>query len=321
MLALTSATGKLGSAVLDAILENKLIEESKLVVCTSSDPSDKRFDALRERKITVRYNNFDEPESLKRAFTGCSKLFLVSTPRISMDYNNAPLWAGREAHHRAAIEAAIEAGVKHVYYTSLAFANPSKAGVMRAHIRTEMYLNDLADQGRIDYTIIREGLYNESWPLYFGYYFGLQDENRQEVIVATGDGPISWTAIADMAFGTAKIITAPSDAWKEKTLYLAQRKTWSLEDIARLVSKFQCRDIHLKIVSRKEYEDHYVASGIERASVEWWSTTYDALRDGECDIKDDTLEKLLQEAGRKPKTLDETIAKMLNREGGSHTAA
>lgn len=33
MLALTSATGKLGSAVLDAILENSLIEPKELVVC------------------------------------------------------------------------------------------------------------------------------------------------------------------------------------------------------------------------------------------------------------------------------------------------
>lgn len=33
MLALTSATGKLGSAVLNAILENNLIEPKNLVIC------------------------------------------------------------------------------------------------------------------------------------------------------------------------------------------------------------------------------------------------------------------------------------------------
>jgi uncharacterized protein YbjT (DUF2867 family) len=230
-----------------------------------------------------------------------------------MDYNDAPL--GREAHHRAAIDAAIKAGVKHIYYTSLAFANPSKAGVMRAHIRTEKYLNELADQGKVDHTIIREGLYNESWPLYFGYYFRLHDEKRPQVVVA-GDGPISWTAIADMAFGTAKIVTAPSDVWKGKTVYLAQNKTCSLEEIARQVSSSQGRDIRLKTVSRKEYEDHYVVNGTDRASVEWWSTTYDALKDGECDIKDDTLEAMLREAGRKPKAIDETIAEMLGEKGG-----
>ncbi|KAJ4297994.1 hypothetical protein N0V90_005893 [Kalmusia sp. IMI 367209] len=314
-IALTSATGKLGSAVLNAILDNELIDPAELVACTSSDPLDERFDALRDRKVTVRYNNFDESASLQRAFAGCSKLFLVSTPRISMDYNDAPLWKGREAHHRAAIDAAVKAGVKHIYYTSLAFGNPSKAGVMRAHIRTEKYLNELADQGKIDYIIIREGLYNESWPLYFGYYFKLRDEKRQEVLIA-GDGPISWTAIADMAFATAKIVTAPSEAWKGKTVYLSQSKAWTLNDMARMVSREQGEDVKVSIVSRKEYEDHYASKGTERASVEWWSTTYDALQDGECKISDPTLETLLQEAGRVPKSLDTTIAEMLERTDG-----
>ena len=72
-----------------------------------------------------------------------------------MDYNDAPLWQGREKHHRAAIDAALEAGVKHIYYTSLGFSNPSKAGVMRAHIRTEEYLHNLEKEGKVKVTIIR----------------------------------------------------------------------------------------------------------------------------------------------------------------------
>ena len=61
---------------------------------------------------------------------------------------------------------------------------------MRAHIRTEAYLHDLAQQGKTEYTIIREGLYNESWPLYFGHYWGFKSDERQEIVVA-GDGPVS----------------------------------------------------------------------------------------------------------------------------------
>jgi uncharacterized protein YbjT (DUF2867 family) len=80
-----------------------------------------------------------------------------------MDYNDAPLWQGREKHHRAAIDAALDAGVRHIYYTSLAFNNPSKAGVMRAHVRTEAYLYDVAKEGKVETTIIREGLYSEAW--------------------------------------------------------------------------------------------------------------------------------------------------------------
>ncbi|KAF2712571.1 NAD(P)-binding protein [Pleomassaria siparia CBS 279.74] len=308
MIALTSATGKLGSAVISAILQNKQIEPSGIVVCTSSDPSSSKFDRLRARDVRVRPANFDDPASLKSAFSGCTKLFLVSTPRISMDYNDAPLWRGREVHHRAAIDAAVKVGVKHIYYTSLAFANPSKAGVMRAHIRTEAYLASLKD---VQWTVIREGLYNESWPLYFGYYFGLKSDKRKEIMVA-GDGPLSWTSIADLAFGTAKVLAAPSEAWAGKTFYLSQNKTSTLADIARIVSKVRENNVELKVVSKKEHEKFYVETrGMDRPAVEWWSSTYEAVEDGECDIKDTTLEIMLKEASRTPKPLEETISEML----------
>ncbi|KAI3401504.1 hypothetical protein diail_10938 [Diaporthe ilicicola] len=311
-IALTSATGKLGGAVLNAILENKLIDPKELVVCTSSDPSDSRFDRLRTQSITLRQASFDDPPALVQAYKGCERLFLVSTPRIAMDYNDAPPWQGREKHHRAAIDAALEAGVRHIYYTSLAFGSPSKAGVMRAHMRTERYLRELEEGGRARVTIVREGLYNESWPLYFGYYFGLQDETRREVVVA-GDGPVSWTSIPDMAFGTAKVLAAPSEQWSGKTFYLSQEKTCTLQDIATIVSKVRGEEVKLKVVSRKEYEDFYAERGTERASVEWWSSSYDALRDGECAIDDPTLENLLREAGRSPTPLEATVEQMLKR--------
>ncbi|KAG9185910.1 hypothetical protein G6011_07241 [Alternaria panax] len=309
VLALTSATGKLGGAVLNAILDNKLIDPKELV--TSSDPNSDRFTPLRDQSITLRQANFDEPESLTRAYHGCTSLFLVSTPRVEMDYNDAPLWKGREAHHRAAIDAALQVGVQHIYYTSLGFANPSKAVVMRAHIRTEKYLRDLEKEGKCKVTVIREGLYNESWPLYFGYYFGLKEETRREVIVA-GDGKISWTSIPDLAFGTAKVLAAPSEDWAGKTFYLSQKKSWSLKDVADIVSRVKGEEIRLRIVGKKEYEDFYVnEKGMERPSVESWSSSYDALKDGECEIDDPILESLLKEAGRSPKPLEETIEEML----------
>jgi uncharacterized protein YbjT (DUF2867 family) len=227
-----------------------------------------------------------------------------------MDYNDAPLWSGREKHHRAAIDAAVKVGVKHIYYTSLAFANPSKASVMRAHMRTEEYLKGLEGQG-VRVTIIREGLYNESWPLYFGYYFGLKGEERKEVVVA-GDGEVSWTSIPDMGFATAKILSEESGKWAGKTFYLSQGKTWTLRDIAGIVSRVRGEEVGLKVVSRKEFEEFYVGEmGMEKASVEWWSSSYDALKDGECAIKDDTLESILKDAGRQPKPLEETIEEML----------
>ncbi|RYN29130.1 hypothetical protein AA0112_g7340 [Alternaria arborescens] len=309
-IAINSATGKLGGGILQAILENKLIDPKELVVCTSSNPEDSRFDALRSQNIDLRQANFNDASSLKRAFSGCDTLLLISSPIIEMDYNDAPLWQGREKHHRAAIDAALEAGVKHIYYTSLAFSSTSTAGVMCAHLRTESYLHDLEKEGKVKVTIIREGLYNEGWPVAFGYY-DLKDDTRKEIVVA-GDGGLSFTSIADICFGTAKVIAGSGECWSGKTVHISQRKAWTLQDIAKIVSKVKGQDVRVKVVSRKEFDDYYIGRGIDRGQVEWWSSAYDGIKNGECDIDDPTLEEFLKEAGRRPEPLEPTIEKMLS---------
>lgn len=181
---------------------------------------------------------------------------------------------------------------------------------MRAHVRTEKYLKELEEAGKLKVTILREGLYNESWPLYFGYYYELKQDKREEIVVA-GDGEVSWTAIDDMAYCTAKVVSESSESWAGKTFYLSQKETRSLRNIAATIGRVMGRNIRPRVVSRKEYEDYYVDRGMERASVEWWSSSYDALEDGECQIDDETLEGMLREAGRKPKAVEETIVEML----------
>ena len=49
---------------------------------------------------------------------------------------------------------------------------------------------------------------------------------------------------------------------------------------------------------------------MEAPFVRWWSTTYDALRENECEIDDPTLEKLLESKGVKPKPVEETVQEM-----------
>ena len=223
-----------------------------------------------------------------------------------MDFNNAAPGKGREKSHIAAITAAQEAGVKHIYYTSLAFGAQSNAGVMQAHLRTEAFLHDLKD---VKYTIIREGLYNESWPLYLGYY-DLQNDDRTQIVLA-GDGPIKWTSIADLGYGTALVLADKTTKYEGKTFYLSGTEALSLGDIAKVVSTIKGKEITTRIVTREEYVDFYTEKGTERASVEWWSTTYAALEAGECIIDDPTLSTLLQSRGSDLKSVKETIEEML----------
>ncbi|OCL10558.1 NAD(P)-binding protein [Glonium stellatum] len=309
MLVLTSATGKLGSAVLKALLENNLIAPNELVISTSSNASDSRWGAVRAKGVSIRYGSYDDSASLEKAFEGCKRLFLVSTPRISMDFNNAKPGEGREKHHMLAINAARKAGIQHIYYTSLAFGSNSKAAVMRAHLRTEEYLASLNDIG---YTVIREGLYNESWPLYFGHY-SVSDDQRKEVIVA-GDGKISWTAIKDLGLGTALILAAPSKDYASRTLYLSSLSSKTLTELAQIISGIKGEGVKLKIVPQEEYENYYIGEReMGEGNVKWWSSTYAALEDGECKIHDGTLEQLLQAKGHHLQPLEATVRKMLGR--------
>lgn len=307
MLALTSCTGKLGKATLDAIVAHDLVPLSQIVLCTSSDIEDARWNDLKAQGAQVRHFNFDSPSPA--SFKGCTKLYLVSTPKISMDFNDAPSGQGREKAHIGAIKAAVEAGVKHVYYTSLAFGSDSGAGVMRAHLRTESYLKELEAAG-VRMTVLREGLYNESWPLYLGY-FDLKNDERGEVLLA-GDGKISWTAIKDLGLATALVLADGTGKFVGKTLYLSRRgDARSVTEIAGLVTEARGREVRVKVVGREEYVESCVERGVERADVEWWSSTYAALEKGECLIEDPTLEELLASRGVKPTPVEETIREMI----------
>lgn len=313
MLAIIGASGKLGGATLSALLSHKLAAPSSIVAITSSQPGSPTWEGLAAKGVRVRHGTFDDPATLASALRGCARFFLVSTPRIALDFHDAPEGQGRERHHRAAVDAALAAGVRHVYYASLAFASPSKAGVMRAHIRTEAYLASLAAAAaEIEVTVVRQGLYNESWPLYLGYYDPAGDERG--AVALAGDGPICWTAIADLGLGNALVLAAPAGEYAGRTFYLsaAPGTASTLADVAALVGKARGREVRVEIVGRKAYEDFYVRErGRDAPAVEWWSHTYAALEDGECLIDDPTLTRLLESVGRKPIPLEETIAAMV----------
>lgn len=305
ILAIVGASGKLGFATLNSLLDNGMIARD-IVATTSSDSGAQKLADAERKGVAVRRVDYDDDEGAwQAALQGVDKLYLISSPRVSSDHNYFTGGKGREEDHFKVLRAAKGAGVKHVYYTSLAFANPSKSYVMEAHIRTESWLKQ---NWTGDYTIIREGCYNESWPLYLGYY-KVPDDNRSEILVG-GDSKISWTSIPDLGLTNAIILMARSEEWAGRTFYLAQEKAWTLKEVAVMVSKARGKEVRVKEVPREDYESSHIERGANEAHVKWWSPTYDAIRDGELEIHDPTLEQLLAIKGVKPKPMEETVADM-----------
>ncbi|KAK6437660.1 hypothetical protein LTR95_006140 [Oleoguttula sp. CCFEE 5521] len=289
--------------------DHQLLAPSKIAVTSSSPQGTSKLQPFTSQGVTLHTANWDDPVThWTSVFAHADAIFLISSARIQKDFHDAPPGQGREADHFQALEGAKAAGVKHVYYTSLAFANPSKSCVMTAHERTEAYLTEhWAGKS----TIIREGLYSESWPLYFGHWDLQSDGGRSEAITA-GDGKISWTSIADLGVANALILAAPRSEWAGRTVYLSQREALNLAEVAKVVSEGKRSEVAFSEVSRDEHEQFYVKQrGMDEGLVTWWSKTYAALKDGECEIHDSTLEDLLAAEGVKPKPMEETIHEML----------
>ena len=162
------------------------------------------------------------------------------------------------------------------------------------------------------FTVLREGLYNESWPLYLGYY---DVKGEKDEVVVAGDGRVSWTAIADLGLATALVLVQPGEKWAGKTVRLSsgvERKT--LREVAELVGEARGKEVKVNVVKGEEYvRVHAEERGMDRATVEWWSSTYEALEDGECDIVDGTLDELLATKGIRAKPVEETIREMVKR--------
>ena len=144
--------------MLDSLLRLKLTPALQLII-SSSHPSN-FSSAAKEVGAEIREGDFTSPESLVSSFRGKDALFLESYPSPSV---------GRWLHHKAVIDAARQAGVKTLTYTSLLFGGKSSmesiAGVQQAHLKTIDYLM----QTGLQYVIFMEGIYAESWWLYAGF--------------------------------------------------------------------------------------------------------------------------------------------------------
>jgi NAD(P)H dehydrogenase (quinone) len=154
---ITGCDGKLAGRVSEEVLAK--VDPSQLIfTCRSLARLNPEKKAHWESKgIAVREANYDDKAGMVQAFKGGNRIYIVSSVTIGEI---------RRQQHRNVVDAAIEAGVEHLTYTSfLGASDPKYADVYVTpdHTATETYIKECAQRCNIRYNFMRNNLYLENY--------------------------------------------------------------------------------------------------------------------------------------------------------------
>jgi NAD(P)H dehydrogenase (quinone) len=242
MYVITGVTGKLGRVAVEDLLTRVPAAE---VVAVARDP--RKAADLAERGVDVRRGDYEDPTSLRTAFSGGDVLLLVSSPDITP--------GARPRQHGNAIDAAVAAGVGRIVYTSAIGAEDGQ-GFLADHTATEGLL---AESG-LPHTLLRNTFYMEVL-----VNAGLRAAVDAGELLGADDGvPVNLATIADL--GVAAAVTVDGEG-HEGAVYELRGPVWTLADLARTVSEVSGKDVTYRPVPVEElgqagFVHQLIASGL-----------------------------------------------------------
>lgn len=283
MFIVTGATGQLGRAIVKKLVDRTPANQ---VVATCRDPNEATD--LAALGVSVRQGDFDDPESLSHAFEGAKQVLIVSS--------NARAQGGDpQVQHQAAISAARDAGAERVIYTSQMAASATSAfPPMHDHAATEEMLHSCG----MAWTALHHGFYGTSAIAMMG------DACKTGLLETAVDGPITWTAHADLAEAAAIILTQKQYE-NGPTPPLTGSEALDFGDLANIASDFLKKPISRRIVTDDELRKKFTTQNVPPEVVDIVLGLYVAARNGEFSTVDPALEKML---GRRPITMRELMA-------------
>lgn len=281
MIIVTGASGQLGKETVERLLER--VPAERIGVSVRAPEKVPEFAA---RGVRVRRGDFEDPASLAHAFEGASRVLIVST---------ATTGAVAMRHHRTAIDAAREAGAGRIIYTSHMGSNPaSPFAPMVDHAATETALRDSG----VPFTSLRNGFYAASGAML------LDNALRTGELAVPEDGPVSWTAHADLAEAAALALTGDGDL-DGLTPALTGSEAIDMTGMAEIAAELTGRTIRRSVVSDEEYRAGLVAHGLPEPAADLLLGIFAASRKGEFAEVDPTLARLI---GRPPVSFREFLA-------------
>ncbi|GAB3579977.1 SDR family oxidoreductase [Hymenobacter daeguensis] len=283
MIAITGATGHLGLATIKALAAQIAPSE---IVAVVRDPQ-KAANTL-PQGVAVRQGDYNDPAALLTAFQGVETVLLISTSELEYE--------ARLREHKNVIDAAKQAGVRHLIYTSVVNPSPESAfGASPSHFATEEYLKSSG----LAYTIFRNTLYLDIIPMLVGE--GTLPSGK--LYSSAGDGKVSYALREEIAQALANVLT--SEGHDNQIYDIAPGPAYSFQDIASGLSEVTGQPVEYAPVSDEEIAASLREHQVPEPFINLLLGMSKAMKEGEFDAASGTFEQLL---GRKPTDLKTYLA-------------
>lgn len=282
-LVVTGASGHLGRLTVQSLLDRGVPAER--IVATARTPE--TLDDLADRGVAVRQADYTDPQSLKEAFTGAERVLLVSSSAIGQ----------RIDQHRNVIDAAREAGVDLIVYTSAPRADTTEMLLAAEHAATEQMVRDSG----LDYVILRN-----SW--YFENYTGQLATalEHKAILGSAGTGRVSAASRADYAEAAAVVLAG--DGPRNHIYELGGDTAFTLSEYAETLSALVGETVAYVDQPAADYQAFLESVGLPEPVARIMADADLALARGDLQVDSGDLSRLL---GRPTTSLSDAIREAL----------
>ena len=278
----TGATGHLGRLVVESLLRRGASPGEVVATGRNAQRLAELADALGVRTAVADYA---DPYSLRTAFQGADRVLLVSGTEMGQ----------RVAQHAAVAQAARDAGVALLAYTSIPHADTAEMALATEHRETERVIRESG----VPFTFLRNSWYLENYLTQLPAYL------EHGVVGAAGDGRISAATRGDFADAAAAALLDPDSAGRVHELGGAG---FTLAELAATVAGASGRPVTYTEVSPDQLTVILVGAGLPQAYAEALVSADLGIARGELEVNTGDLERLI---GRTPTSLRDAVGASL----------
>ena len=289
--AVTGVGGYIGSAVVENLLQDG-VPPQQIRVTSRNEETLARW---RARGVQVHRADFNDPAALREAFRGAQRVFMVSTMEVG------PV---RQRQHRNAVEAAREAGVEHIVYTS--FLNAGKPHVSSFELTDHQFTEQLIQGSGMRFNFMRNNQYADAMA-----------ENQANIAISTGrsigntgKGRVGFVSRDDVAAVAAKLLQGKGEP--DTGYDVTGPEAIDYGQVAALIKDLSGAQFEVIDLTDEQMYAMWDSLGVPREAtgdfskspVPWCSDGMVSfgrmIREGHLDVVTDVVERF---TGRKPKSL------------------